>query len=145
MNAACVAFIHPSLNLHNLIKDHFSTVPSFHRCLHLTRSRKGNERRHVKGLLPALLRKMEGVSPACFVGRGTAGCFCNLGQQDAAQENCCPPPRPRETARPLQTPQGACLGKFRLQLQADNTSVLFPWMIQGTRALNTGLNRTPTI
>lgn len=32
MNAACVAFTHPSLHLRgcNRIKDPFSTVPSFH-------------------------------------------------------------------------------------------------------------------
>lgn len=32
MNAACVAFIYPSLNAHghNLTKDHFSTVSSSH-------------------------------------------------------------------------------------------------------------------
>lgn len=68
------------------------------------------------------------------------GCF---------QGNCCPPCAAVMHSSAMRnckaTSESAHLEIFRLQLQAAETSVLSPWMIQGTWALNRGLNSPPAI
>ena len=148
MNAACVAFIHPSLNLHrhNLMKDRFPTVPSSH-------SKQEEEWKETcQRTSPQFVQKDRRGNSSTLCRKRN----CRMVLQFRAV-GCCPGELlPSLCSSYAQLCHKKLQGHFRLQrvltwkysdlqLQAANTSALSPWMTQGTWALNTGLNRTPAI